>query len=154
MDLCFKLNYSFIWKRHSREGGKKRKKVFIHVLAHMRTYTDTLTQTQTGICAILSPHTPPSAFQAERTGEPGCVKEVCISLHCWLYQRASCSDLFLSLVLSGVSVHGWGGLTSLPYTNTAEALRGPCRQHSGKIGFPPMAIRCTVKADSSLLTKA
>jgi len=30
----------------------------------------------------------------------------------------------------------------------------PRQQHSGKIGFRPMAIRRTVKADSSLLTKA
>lgn len=31
---------------------------------------------------------------------------------------------------------------------------GPADNTAGKIGFPPMAIRRTVRADSSLLTKA
>ncbi len=36
MDLCFKLNYSFIWKRHSRKG--KNVPPLAHTHAHVRTH--------------------------------------------------------------------------------------------------------------------
>lgn len=114
MDLCFKLNYSFIWKRHSRKGGKIEKN--LHPLAHTCPLSHTDAQTHyldRDLCDFKPSHTPSTACQAEQTGEPGCVKEACISLRCT-------KGLFLSFALSGglstcvrVSTHHWHKPTQL-----------------------------------------
>lgn len=101
----------------------------------------------TGICAVFRPVKP------KRTGVPGCVKAACQPL--LLITPCAAVIYPLSPALSGVSVN-WRGST---YITAADRhiwgwARDPADNTAGKIGFPPMAIRRTVRADSSLLTKA
>lgn len=100
-----------------------------------------------GICAVFRPVKP------KRTGEPGCVKAVCQPL--LLITPCAAVIYPLSPALSGVSVN-WRGSTYITAMNRHiwGWVRGPADNTAGKIGFPPMAIRRTVRADSSLLTKA
>lgn len=152
MDLCFKLNYSFIWKRRSREEKKKKsrkKKNHSFTCSHTST-----SRTQTGdLCNFKPSHSSISLSSGANRRTGVCQRS--------LYQPSLLTvpkgvPHWSILVFGNVrGLSKWVGVSGHHCLNRHSCgFAKPRRQLSGKIGFCPMAIRGTVKADSSLLTKA
>lgn len=147
-----------------REGKKNPSSTCSHTYASSHTHTHTLTCKHKlvalpktwDLCKLKASHSSISLSGSEGVGVGVCHTSVChpSSLTVTNGHPSRQRSPPVCDVCQRSRSTGQGLCASLPQTNKAVASPGPRRQHSGKIGFPPMAIRRTVKADSSLLTKA
>lgn len=146
MDLCFKFNHSFICKRRRRGGGER-----VPPCAHTGEYM-THKNLQRYLDRDLCNVKPIKQSKQEKQG----VSKQCISLSYWLYRAPWRCILDFGFV-RGVSVTGWGSPHIADFNqHLCGGVLGLADNRAWKLDFFPLliAIGRTVKADSSLLTKA
>lgn len=132
-----------------RKKNQEKKKSFIHLLTHKH-----MSRTQTGdLCNFKPSHSSISLSSGANRRTGVCQRS--------LYQPSLLTvpkgvPHWSILVFGNVrGLSKWVGVSGHHCLNRHSCgFAKPRRQLSGKIGFCPMAIRGTVKADSSLLTKA